>query len=652
MKRRKDKRLLFFTIVLFLAVVLQPNADELAPGAPAPDFTAADLNGRSHHLESLKDRPMVVLYFFDPEDPISRENLASLSRLLSQYKETRMAVWAITTASRSTTKRFVQKSRIPFPVLLDDGDVSRRYGAETVLPTACVLGPGLKILDFVQGGGKAAENILVRLAERQLQRKQVQLAKALSREVMKKDPGNFKALQVEAYAALKEGRLDEAEALFKKLEKKGGRARIVAKEGLAAVYAKKGKTEEALKIADQVEKEAPQRAFAHVTKGNILLSQNKIHQAEQEFKTAAKLPEAEPFQRAVPFNQLGRIYARRGKYAKARELYDQAIDVDPYFVEATSNKGLTYQKQSEWNQALQTYQQALRIDPKDVYLIALARKAEEMVKLSQERARKERLDRLVKELAERYRKGKWRIRGPSDEWTSRPMILTFVDVQEKGLHPERDGFSEVLIGQLTALLNASKRVQVVERVLIERLIEELNLGSSELADPETALKLGRILACKLVGTGSVLFLPQGAYLNLRLIDSETTAIPLVIGRSIDTDLKLEEELYALNREILRSVIESYPLRGYIVSVDGDEVLINIGSRHGVVVGTVFNVLEDQKPISYKGRRLRRPPKTVGKIRITRVEEDLAYGKVVSKKKSFRADMKIEEKADLTLSERS
>ena len=136
-----------------------------------------------------------------------------------------------------------------------------------------------------------------------------------------------------------------------------------------------------------------------------------------------------------------------------------------------------------------------------------------------------RIDQLVKDLAERYRSQKDRQPKVEDTWTSSPMVLSFIDIQEKGIMPERDGFSEVFTSELSSMLNGSGRVRVVERVLLDRLLSELNLGSSDLADPETKLKLGRVLAARLIGTGSLMHMPQGALLSLRLIDSETTEIP-------------------------------------------------------------------------------------------------------------------------------
>jgi Tfp pilus assembly protein PilF len=92
-------------------------------------------------------------------------------------------------------------------------------------------------MDYFQGGGKTTETMLVRLAERELQRKQTRLARALSDEAVKKDPQNVKARAVKGYAALKEKNLNEAESVFKEVSQKGSQGEVLGKEGLSAVYA-------------------------------------------------------------------------------------------------------------------------------------------------------------------------------------------------------------------------------------------------------------------------------------------------------------------------------------------------------------------------------------------------------------------------------
>lgn len=227
------------------------------------------------------------------------------------------------------------------------------------------------------------------------------------------------------------------------------------------------------------------------------------------------------------------------------------------------------------------------------------------------------------------------------------MIISFIDFQDKGGLSERDGLSMVLTTQLGDLLNQSGRVQIVERVVIDRLLEELNLGSSELADPETALKLGKVLAAKLVGTGTLLHLPDSTLLSMRMIDTETTAIPKVLTKKLAPgSADLESEIHTLNRDILKTIIEKYPLHGYIIQSAGDQGTINLGSRQGVVMGTKFDVIEEGKLVEYKGRTLRGLPKAFAKIEVVAVEPDMCSVRVLQKDRPLAQDDKIQEFNDI------
>ena len=533
-----------------------------------------------------------------------------------------------------------------FPVLIDEGGkVSEAYSARQVLPSVCVVGPGGKVLDSFQGGGKATEAMLVRVAERSLQRKETALASAIGEEVLKKNPGNAKARAVKGYAALRRKNLKEAESVFAGLAKQGGEAEVLGKEGLATVYAKGKQPEKALALAKEVEGKAPGRGYVNVVKGDILYAQNRKKEAEEEYVKASSRTEGEPYQQASRYNQLGRLYSSSDRYGKARELFDKAVEIDPYYIEGTTNKGVALEKEGKWDQALASYRSALAVNPGDAFAAALARRAEEMVALSKDAGRKERMDRLVKELADRFRAQKSEGMKKEDEWSSGPTVLTFVDFQEKGGLAERDGFSTVLLTRLSENLNASGRVKIVERALVERVLEELNLGSSKLADPDTALKLGKLFAARLIGTGSLLNLPEGSVLSMRVVDTETSGIVQTEIRTLDPGGNVDEELFRINRDILHMVMEKYPLRGFVARVDGEEVLLNLGAKQGVVKGTRFDVLEEGAGIVYKGKKLAAAPKAVAQMEVLSVEPEFSRAKVTRKDRPLKPDDKVQERAN-------
>jgi tetratricopeptide (TPR) repeat protein len=648
---KRVMRLLATTLVVLagISVGARVSSAQVGPGDPAPLFSLADAAGKVYDLSAIKDRPLIILYFFDADSRPSQEGLLNLNQLRTHHKDADLTVWAVTLSPKDKATKFAAQSKLTFPVILDTAKVSDLYRARVVLPTVCVIGPDLKVLDYIQGGGKTTQVMLTRLAERELQRRRTALARALSEEAIKKNPDDIKARTVKGYAALKAGNLKEAEETFTRLSKKGGKEGAVGKEGLAAVYAKRGQQEKAMQLAQQVVHEAPERSYAYVIKGDILYAQGKKQEAEGEYQKAVEKGEAEAYLKPVGYNQLGRLYASAGKYEEARALFDHAVAIDPYYVEGTTNKGRTFEKEGNWEKALEAYRQAMTRDKADTFAAVLARNAQEMLAIQRDAERKKRMDQLVKDLAARFRSQRKGLGSRAeDTWTSRPMILSFVDFQEQGGLRERDGFTTVLTTELADQLNASGRLQVVERVLVERLLEELNLGSSELADPATALSLGKVLAAKLVGTGSLVYLPQSTLLSLRLIDTETSAIPLVRNKSLASAGPTEKDLFELNRDILKTIISKYPLRGYVVQSTAGQVMINIGAKQGVVMGTRFEAMGEPKAVTYKGKVLQRAPEPFAELEVERVEPDLCDAKVLKQNRALKTDDKVQEKAEVKL----
>ena len=78
----------------------------------------------------------------------------TLDALAKKYKESDLVVWGITRSGKGKISQFVSANKLGFPVLVDSGKVSDIYSARLILPTVCILGPDLELLDYFQGGGK------------------------------------------------------------------------------------------------------------------------------------------------------------------------------------------------------------------------------------------------------------------------------------------------------------------------------------------------------------------------------------------------------------------------------------------------------------------------------------------------------------------
>jgi len=618
---------------------------QLPAGQHVPLFSLKDVKGKIYDLSNMKHQPMVIIYFFDVDSRPSQEGLLNIDQLSKQYKDADLMVWGVTRSSTKKVNKFIAAVQPSFPVLIDSSGVSDLYHARLILPTICILGPDLKLLDYFQGGGKTTEIMLVKLAERKLQRKQTKIARVISEQVVKKNPKNVKAKTVQGYAALKEGRLDEAEKTFYNLSRKKGEAEVLGKEGLSTVYAKKGQSEKALEMAREIEKKGADRAQVHVVKGNLLYRQDKVAEAEGEYNKAIRKKGSEPYHRAVAYNQLGRIYASRGSYKKSRELYDQAVAMDPYYIEATSNKGLSYEREGNWEKALETYRRAQDVNPDDPFAAVLAEKARKRILIEKDPEKKRMLDDKVKELVARYNGEITEEVSGGDLWTSRAVILSFFDFVESGGLSERDGFVAVISARLSSQLEASGRVQVVDSILVEHLIKALGLNKKDLADKETGLRLAGALGATLLVKGSVYYLPGGPLLKINMMDTHTSEKSNVITRQFSSEITVKKDLHWLNREMLTGIMLHYPLQAYVVEVSGHQVLVNLGSREGVVTGTLFNIIEESAPVVYKGKSFQPEPSVIAQVHVVKVEPEFSYAHIKDQRRPIKPDDKLRENLD-------
>ena len=617
---------------------------QLKSGDPAPLFVLKDLQNQSFELATMKEHPMVILYFFDTGSKSSLEGILHLDKLAKKYKAANLTVWGVTRSAKSKVSSFLASTHLNFPVLMDRGSVSDLYSARLILPTVCIIGPDLLLLDYFQGGGKTTEEMLVALAQRTLQNRHGELAKAISSEVVKKDPKNAKAKSIQGYAELKQGDLKAAEKTFYDLSREKGNGEILGKEGLSKVYAQKGQPEKALNMTKEVEAKTGQRAATHVVKADLLYSQHKPKDAEKEYRQAAEKSSGDPSVRAVAYNQLGRIYAINGQFGQSQKMYEKAVSLDPYFVEATSNKGMIFERQGEWDKALEAYRRAQSIDRNDPFAAALAENARKMLLMDKDPDKRKQLEQKIASCIQHYKENSAaQVPTAQDPWTSGTMILTLVEPNETGGLSMRDGFGRVLTIYLASQLNASGRIEVVEPVVMERVMAGLGLKRKDMADGKTVFRLARAFGARLIGKGTLFHLSEGTLLNLKLVEADHPEVAQTIQRQFASAVTLRKDLHWLTREILTSVMTQYPLQAYVVEVTGNQVLMNLGAAQGVVKGALFDVVDVKPPIVFKGKAFQPEPAVMATMEVVQVDPDFSYAQIKEQRRSVKPEDKLKER---------
>ncbi len=94
----------------------------------------------------------------------------------------------------------------------------------------------------------------------------------------------------------------------------------------------------------------------------------------------------------------------------------------------------------------------------------------------------------------------------------------------------RPDLGQLLSGEIIQALQQAD-VQVVERQKILSIMEELNLGSSSLADEETRLRVGRMTGAREMVFGGYMVVGTAMRLDLRRVDVETGRITKTAKRT-------------------------------------------------------------------------------------------------------------------------
>lgn len=238
---------------------------------------------------------------------------------------------------------------------------------------------------------------------------------------------------------------------------------------------------------------------------------------------------------------------------------------------------------------------------------------------------------------------------PTDPWAPSPMVIAFVDINTAGGSPEREGLHDALVSRLSQSLQGTKRVQVVDRHVIAAVLREQRLSMTDLSDPATRLRVGRILGARLVGMVNVASLDKDKYsVDIHLIDT------LIDAKRVEFAINLSEPLSGYAKvlavadktanDILSQVEKEYPLRGKIAMLNGDHVVLDFGATAGATIGMRMNAVVEE-PIKVNGEVIAMTLTRVGSAEITEVQPKASSAKVLDHKVTLTAGTKVIEAAN-------
>lgn len=206
----------------------------------------------------------------------------------------------------------------------------------------------------------------------------------------------------------------------------------------------------------------------------------------------------------------------------------------------------------------------------------------------------------------------------------RKIKVAVLDFQQNGQFESND-IGKIVAEWFTTTLVDSGRFEIIERRLLQQILDEQKIGASGLIDPRSASQLGRLLGVNTVVSGTVQSYDRTFELNTRLIDVETGSI--IIAESVKASST--SSLNALVNQVADKMIRYFPINGYVVQRTGEKGVIDLGRKAGIHPGMVFKVFVEGKPLKHPvtGEILSVERIEKGVIRIKEVKDKTSIGDI-------------------------
>lgn len=628
-------RLLFLVALAVGSVLvfgLTAVAAPLAKNNPAPDIRALDINQNEVELTRIIDegRDLVILFFFTVDS--GQSVAAKLGLLDRKYGKERLEIIALGfEEDEAELKEFAEKLRIKY-YIIDTSRLENEPWLKDIreLPLTLFVDADetRNIERAIRGGGTAHARILKEVAENLLLKGKAETAIAVADTAIEEGEDAKAATEVKAFALTAENKLDEAEAAFGSID---------SSTGLAKVALERGEYDKAAELAAKSKDDS----LATAIQGEALIRSGNVDEAAAVLK--AGTAGGEDWKQSELQNTKGRLSQMQGDTEGAVASYQAAVELNPNNVVALSNEASAYRESGSLEDAKAVLDKASVKRPDDQYVVMMMNQIARELEEANDIKRQELIRAQIKDLTERFAAMKEAGEtAKGDDWSTRPVIMAFLPGRGSRPFFRRAGMDVVLQREIESRVQANDQVSVVERTMLDQLLQELNLGSSELTSPDTQRRLGRVLSAGTLAFYEFAQLGAQSMMYLRLVDVETTSIVAQISAVVEENNPLVT-VDAVVTQLMENVGNGRELKGLIAdAADESAVIINLGTRHGVAVGQEFDVLQEGDPIEVGGRVIARRQRTVGKLVVTEADTDYAICRLTNLREgiTLAKEMKI------------
>jgi tetratricopeptide (TPR) repeat protein len=209
--------------------------------------------------------------------------------------------------------------------------------------------------------------------------------------------------------------------------------------------------------------------------------------------------------------------------------------------------------------------------------------------------------------------------------------LMFIPFENKG---ELYQLGRTVDDNLYNSLFEQARFQLVERDKLQAILAEQKLSQSDLADPATRIRVGKIAAAEAMLEGTINETPQAIEVFGKVIDLETTkalAAEDVYGEGMDL-----RQLRQLMTGLAAKFRQRLPLvEGLVIQNNGAEVTVDIGSNRAIRESMKLYIFREGKALKHPvtGKILGAPTTSLGEARITAVYDEFSQATLVQEPSS-------------------
>jgi class 3 adenylate cyclase/CHAT domain-containing protein len=392
-------------------------------------------------------------------------------------------------------------------------------------------------------------------------------------------------------------------------------------ERAALAYYDEGNFKEALNACNLLEEKNAEISLSYLIRGNIFLAKGELDVAEAAYQKTIQGTKGTDVQKAHALVGLGRVASLQKQPDEALKYYQQATEIAPQSRPGYLSQALLLEDRGDYDKALDLFGKAHALAPQDHTLRAITNETRKKAILAKDQKKQERIERIVKELLEGMKSPSRAL--PSDGWTSPPLTMWVMDLKVQG-YSLQEGQERLLVSGITGQMLHHSRARLVERAILDKLVEELKLGTSKLIDRRSALSLGKVLAARLILSGQMVYSGPQVQVSMRLIETETGQIAAAVNESFGSAVPASVLAERLSKNLLEKLEQLYPLRGKVSEVKGEEISLNIGQMVGVKTGQRFRAVDEDVTLE-----------------VTSIQQDTSLAKIVKGKERPQKGLRVE-----------